>query len=214
MPGIHIVHGGRVVGSQRWSVGHWLSTATASPSQLSTLAEACFAAFKSNVWVGSAAGKLQSVNTSQMTLDSCRAYLYPDVGDTATAVGISSGVALSGTASSFFGAAQVALVATLENGLAGRRNKGRMYLPQTAQVTQADLTLTPATTQAFANSVAGYLSAVRVLTVGGAPVNVVVSRLTALDPITSVSVDGVLDTQRSRRNKITAQRSRAALIVP
>lgn len=213
---VRIVIGGRIVGSQRWSVGHSMFSVSAAPSgeDLSAYAEAAFADFKAQVWTGSTAGKLASLNVPQTTCDSARAYFYPDGATVATAVGVSTGAAAIGSASSGT-PPQLAIVATLENGLAGRKNRGRMYLPTTSCfVAVASLVLDTGTTTGVATNVANYLSAVRANPLGDEEFTVpVVSGLTATSPLTAVSVDGVVDTQRRRRDKITAPRSRASLVV-
>lgn len=213
---VRVVLGGAIFGAQRWSVGHTVQLAGPgfpSGAEMSTFAESCFAAFKAQVWNGSASGKLQGENLQTVTLDSARTYSYADAGGTAVTVGASTGAAVAGSQTQNASAPQIALVATLENGLAGRRNRGRMYLPVTCGITGGVPTLTQAAALAHATSVANYLSAVRILTIAGTSVSVVVSSLTATSPITAVSVDTVLDTQRRRRDKITGSRGRASLIV-
>lgn len=214
---VRITLGGRLIGAQRWSTGHTVLLGSSAPltSQLNQLAEGCFSLFKSNVFVGSGSGKLAGVNVSALTLDNARAYFYPGDSTTASMIGVSSGAAVSGSASSNGTAPQLCLVATLEDGLAGRRHKGRMYLPLTAQITSAaSLQIDQPAAAAFAASTAAYFTAlINTSPVPGLTITPVVSSLTSAAPLTSVSVDTVIDTQRRRRDKIVGLRARSTITV-
>jgi len=207
-----------MIGSQRWSVGHTMFTVRTSPTsaELSTYADGLLAAFKTNVWNGTTPGKLAVYNSTQTNVDSVRAYFYPTGSSVASVVGVSTGAAAAGSQSSgVAGAPQLSIVATLENGNAGRQNRGRMYLPVVAPAIQfTTLQLSGSDATAWATSVANYLSAARTVAFGDEAFTVpIVSELTATTPITAVSVDTVMDTQRRRRDKIIGTRSRATLVV-
>lgn len=214
---VRITLGGRMVAGQRWSVGHTVVLGSASPltPQLNALAEACFARFKARVWVGSSAGFLAGINSQETTLDNARAYFYPADSTTASNIGVSTGAAVSGSRTSGTTAAQLCLVATLEDGLAGRRHKGRMYLPANALTTAAaSLQVDGSFCQATATNVANYFEdLINTTPVAGLTITPVVSSLTNGDILTAVSVDTVLDTQRRRRDKISGTRYRDQITI-
>lgn len=214
---VRLTLGGRVVGAQRWSIGHTVVLGSANPlnSQLNALAEGCFAQFKTSVWNGTGTGKLQGANVAQTTLDNARAYFYEGDSTKASRIGVSSGAAVTGGGSSTGTVPQAALVATLEDGLAGRNHKGRMYLPLNAfPVAAATLQLAQSDAAAFAASVAAYFTAlINTSPVPGLTITPVVSSLTIGSPLSAVSVDTVVDTQRRRRDKIVGTRSRSTIVV-
>lgn len=214
---IRVTHGGTMTGGQRWSFGHTMSSNELSiPSaDLIGYANGLQAALKTNLWTGSGVGKLAGANTTSVTYDRCTVYLKVAEGVPATQVAQSTGAAVAGV-SNLASAPQVALVATLENGLSGRQNKGRMYLPATSGglVAAGSFQMSSSDATAWATSVANYLAAARSLTVGSTgPHQPIVSSITAANPIIAASVDTVLDTQRRRRDKIIGSRGRTALPV-
>lgn len=216
MSTVRVTLGGLVIGAQRWSVGHTLyTTDTPTGTQMAAIAEAALSLFKSNVWVGTGVAKLAPANSSFTTLDQARAYFYPPGATKATLVGNSTGAAVNGSVTSNGGAPQLAIVATLEDGLAGRNHKGRMYLPANCNLVSAN-TLQLSTSQAagLAGSISDYFEAwINTNPVSSLVLSPVVSSLTAPRILSAVSVDTVVDTQRRRRDKIVGTRSRVPIVV-
>lgn len=213
MPTLHVTLGGVLVGAQRWSIGHWVDSALSlNPAQLSTFAEQCRALFDTNVWSAST-NPLKGANPNTVNLDQCRVYQYAGATGPANSVGVSTGAAVAATVSVPNAPSQCALVCTLESGLAGRNNRGRMYLPYGNPTFVAGYLITPTIALARASQIATYLSAVNVISGAGAPYSVVVSRQNAHQLLSAVSVDTRCDTQRRRADKVVGTRSRAAVVI-
>lgn len=108
---------------------------------------------------------------------------------------------------------QCCVVASIRTELAGRSNRGRSYLPAPSASTISSTTaqLNNATCTAIADWFGGLLAAIGADADGATPV--VASRLTgAVTTVTAVTVDSVIDTQRSRRASAVAAFSSTELV--
>lgn len=115
-------------------------------------------------------------------------------------------IAFAGTAAAGCLPTQLAVVASLRTGLAGRANRGRSYLPNVATVALASGVvpqMSATATAAIANAVRNYVSGLG-NDVDGGPAVVASLSQGAMVPITSIVVDSKLDVQRSRAQKIAA----------
>lgn len=197
--------GGIIVGSQTWSVGINLQMATAvTPSQsaLNDLATQLFTDFNSQVWSTTVTGAKAVKGNAVGSLSQVRTYYYPGGAGRATAAGTSSNAAVASTVTT--GYPQIAVVATLQTYVPGARARGRMYLPGQAANVQAGTSQLSATeAQAYATSIANFLSLVRTRTLQGSLLTPIVKSFTGQQTaITQVRVDTVVDTQRRRRDKL------------
>lgn len=193
------------IGADVWSTGFWttvIAPVTPTGAALNTWAESVRALFASTVWTASVGG-LNGQNTSAVSFANAKAYWYLD--GALVQQGVSSGSALVGTSTTAH-PAYTACACTLQTGLAGRSNRGRMYLPATGTtITAATLQFAAAAAQNSTN-LATFLSAVNGTAIGGStPVVAVVSQAhLATHKVTAVRADSIPDTQRGRQNKVTA----------
>jgi hypothetical protein len=94
---------------------------------------------------------------------------------------------------------QCALVVTLRTAVSSRNARGRMYFPATG--IQMPAGGGPAATGSQ-NALVDAVAALATWAGGTNPMVVVSQTLTATHPVTSVSADNIVDTQRRRRNKL------------
>lgn len=212
-----LVVGGLIQGVQGWSYGITLdigNSGTGADAQ--AFAVQAYTDFLTSAWNTTSPGAvaLKSLMTSGDQVTGVRFYDYPALGSPARVVGASTAGSQAGTGSNYQ-APQVAVVASLLTGLAGRSNRGRIYIPYTGGQVNATLRLST-TPSAIATTVANWLSLLRTRTYAGSPVTPIVASATGSRPqIQTVRVDNVLDTQRRRRDKILSTNTgSAALIVP
>lgn len=208
MPIARVVIGGILAGAQRWSIGVNLQVAgstTPSPAQMNTFAQAVYASFLSNVWSNASSG-LNGFASSSANVDSCHAYYYPvTITSGATATGVSSGAAVAGSGVRS-NPPQSALVVSLRTALAGRKGRGRVYLPIGVMSYNTNGTI-GSTLSGLATNFAAFLTNVSsgiALAVQGVTPIVVGLTVPTGSTITSVAIDNVMDTQRRRRDKIAA----------
>lgn len=213
--------GGVLVGAQRWSIG--LSVLADGPAPdaaaASAFANTVFDDFVSTAWNPSTSGsmKINGMVGAAGNLDSCRVYYYPTGATAATIVGASTRASNAGL-NSITAPPQCAVVVSLLTGLAGRANRGRIYVPGLA-ISLGTTTgqLTSGTPAPLAQSIANFITLLRTrqLTTGSNSVPIVAGATGGGYPITTVRVDSVVDTQRRRRDKVTpAITANASVIVP
>lgn len=178
--------------------GFWCSEAPTDAAAANTNAQAIATAYEG---LQSTAGTPQHLIDNASGYDHVRVYSYPNGGPRAEFVGeapITSGV---GTGAGDL-PNQCCIVATLETGLAGRRHRGRVYLPANAQ----QLT----TGQAASGDPALYASwmvqFIRAVNSAVAPGFVVVLSQVAgsAQRVTAVTVDSRVDIQRRRADREVA----------
>jgi hypothetical protein len=110
-----------------------------------------------------------------------------------------------GTNGASFIPPQAAMVVSLETGLAGRKNRGRVYTPGQPQLI-ANGQLLGANVDHLATNVRLFLHDCNSATVGPLSFNACIGTGDA-PVITQVKVDSVVDTQRRRRDKAVASHS-------
>lgn len=192
-----IVFNGKMPNGEIWSTGFWVHGGVpTSAGEANALAELAFDEFLANDDSGAMRISIEDLMNAATSLTDIKAYCYPTGGPTAPYIGdYVLPTAKVGTVGGHL-PNQVAIVLTLRTGIAGRRHRGRMYLPMTGltmaadgQVAQTDLaTQTDAWALAFSDWNAA-----------DTPKIVVVSQVgTAYTPVTSVTMDSRADVQRSR----------------
>jgi len=213
-----MVVGGVLVGAQRWSIGLSLdgNTVPPDPVAMNVAAVQMFNDFNTAAWSASGTGltPLKNLASAQATLDSVRLYYYPTGATQATLVGASTQAPVVGSGG-ISNPPQCALVVSLLTGFAGRKNRGRMYLPCLSDDVTAVGQLSTGRAQLVATTVANWLSLVRTrsVTTGGNSIPIVYSETAGNSAIASVRVDSLIDTQRRRRDKLTPTQTGAANLV-
>jgi hypothetical protein len=202
-----VVLRGTLAGGEIFETGFWLSgTAIASEAD----ANAFCATLSDFLADGSTIqADLAAVMDSASHMTQVRSYTYTGT-STATYVG-SADCVFAGTSASH-AALQQCVVLTLNTGLSGRRNRGRMYWPATGLVTTADgcwggsawANLADAFYAVFSSSGA----------IGALSIAVVVSQTgTTSHPITTIKVDNKPDIQRRRANKLAASAQHVTSVI-
>lgn len=145
--------------------------------------------------------------------DNVRVYFYPSGGPTAAYIGtapITGGVGTSATGNQPY---QQCMVATMLTGLAGRRNRGRMYLPATGALLSNSLFVTSACAAA-ASALAGMFNSMNSGTTDEGSVSVVTNVGSTSHPVTAIAVDNKADIQRRRANKTPSTITSSATVTP
>lgn len=197
---------GTLQGNQTWS----FSIATNAPASTTAGDVAAYAVqaytdFLSAAWNTSATGTvaLKTLVLSADSVTGVRAYWHANDAGPASITGASTAAAVAGTGISP-SPPQCALVASLLTGFSGRSNRGRIYLPYTGGGVAATGRASKDPGQ-VATTVANWLSLVRTRSLGATATLPIVHGVNGNGfPITAVRVDNVVDTQRRRRDKITA----------
>lgn len=210
MPDVQVVIGGRLVASQRWSIGfcmQMIGGSTPPPdTAMAALANQLYADYVATAWAATQGGglALSTLVGSRGNLDSVRVYFHASPAADAGVIGQSTTASTAGSGS-VSSPPQIAIVATLRTGIAGRRNRGRVYVPGSAG-TDSNGNATTATIQGVSLSIANFLSLAATRPLNGGTLRPVVRSATGgyYTPISAVTVDNVLDTQRRRRENIIA----------
>jgi len=188
---------GALAGGERWSCSFVTSGATVGfQSELDNLVADVHDAITSSTLDAA----FQDLNNTMTNIDTVTGYWYPVWPGPAEFVSELSGVVVTGTSSSVH-PNQIACVATLLTGAAGRSRRGRIYLPATG-VPLTNGELPEANCQEIADGVASFFTAINGPG-GGTTVGVASAKLGAIAQVTQIRVDSRLDVQRRRANKQT-----------
>lgn len=190
----YLTFGGALPGGEEWQCGlHGeLNGNVASPTGMANIA--LNARTPLTTWWNSAG--VAAFVGSGTTLTTIRAYLFPANATKATAVGGAS-LSLSGTGTSSL-PNQCAIVLSLRTGDPSRRGRGRIYMPMNKTGVASNAQLTTGQVSALATATATLLQDLAAADSVGP-----VLGGTSANPVTSVVVDSVVDTQRRRRNQLT-----------
>lgn len=195
-----VVMGGFVGAADRWTTSNSFKVSGGTPSaaDMNGLANAAAVNWATLFWDLATHG-FKVYAYSSTSWDLCKTYYYPAGSAVATVVGSKSITPDFGSGAATFNPPQVAIVVSLNTGLAGRHNRGRNYLPAGGNnVSPGRINST--CVDDVANTYSSYLTAMNSTTVGALSFNACIG--TASCPsITAVSVDNVFDTQRRRRDK-------------
>lgn len=184
---------GHLGGSETFETGFWEVGDFASQANVDDAAAAAATAFLADM-ASAATNMLRTIDG----YDEVRVYGYPSGGPTASFVGVAP-LGTTGS-SSTSNPLQTCCVATLLTGAAGRRRRGRMYLPATGEPLTAS-EFSSARVTAIANAVAGFLGF-------GSPDPthgpIVLSQVAGTHaPVTQVRVDSKPDIQRRRAESLS-----------
>lgn len=183
---------GTLNASETFETGFWVHLAPTSQTDNDDLANSIASTFTLNAYPS-----LKQLITPADAFTEIRVYSYPSGGPTAAFI---SSATLGTSPGSGAGALpeQVCMVITTTTGAAGRRNRGRLYLPATGAQLVAAKTFMTATVDAGVGGIAALFTSLA----AGQPVPSVVSQVGSSGrPITEVHGDNRPDIQRRRANK-------------
>jgi len=188
--------GGSMGGNEQWRCGVWMAGdgTLATQSQLNQLASDAKTALIS-WWTSSG---MNGIKGNDTTLDNVVVYSYELPGGPAQLRAEAAINAAAGSNATTM-PNQCALVVSLRSAVPARTSSGRFYLPcKSGALTNAQLS--PTLVPLVSAQTAALLSA---FNASSATTDVVVGGSNAA-PITNVVVDGIIDTQRRRRNAMVA----------
>lgn len=211
----HLVYGGTIAGSQKWSIGFWLYTplsgAWGLPNQATWTAS--LRALGETWW-----GSVMTIATADTVFLTTATYLYL-AGDTTAAQ-----VATATPSTGYVGTgtvvlpAQTSLVATLRTAVAGRSYRGRLYFPMTGGALTTGHQTATAKCDSLATATKTLIDGINALVpTGGNPPSVRVSVRSGAGgghstPVTQVAVNSLPDTQRRRTGSILPSYTATATI--
>lgn len=197
---VDIIMGGKVGATDTWSTKISFSTAGGTPSaaDMNGIASGAATLWGLDVWDPAVSGWKPNVNsTTDWSL--CKTYFFPAGSAVATVSGSKTITADPGTAGAAGVPPQAAAVISLHTAFAGRKNRGRCYMPAvTPLLNQGNWSSTQALRMATQFRL--FLSDWNSATVGALTFHACVGT-GSLPAITTVVVDTVVDTQRRRRDK-------------
>lgn len=194
---------GTMPGGDIFSVGLRTVAATVDNVELDMYAAAAHTAFRT-MW--NATASWHAFNSAAVIYTHCTARLISTAGVTLLQ-SESATTADPGNAPGQTAPNQSALVVSLRTSAAGRRGKGRFYMPFVAPVFgTADDRVPDASLNPLVTATAVFISALNALTEGGTgpfPIAVQSRAIPASDPpVTRIAIGNVVDTQRRRRNAV------------
>lgn len=197
-PGMYrLVMSGSMPGGEIWSSGFWVHgdapTDTATANALAQLWQAELHSEEDPAFMRLF---LNGYCSEGVTWDTTTVYSYPDGGPHAAVIGVYEATVTGGQASAQL-PNQVSLVFSLRTGGAGRRQRGRMFLPMNAVNLTTDGQISSGTATTLANSLAATFSDWNASGDNGEVV-VCSQSATAFYKVTSIIVDTRLDIQRRR----------------
>lgn len=206
-----IVLEGPIGGTQeRWSTGLWF----APPSGAVVGGSSNLALWAAAIGDGLAAaitGTLLNGLSTTGAVDRIRAYSYSSIIGPASEVGESVENIAGGSGGK--NPLPTAMVVSLRTGLAGRRNRGRMYWPAVGLVVNNQGRWGPTDTAGGASGAKALLNLIADTAPGVADMSPVVASRAGnyVTPVTSVSVGDVPDAQRRRREGLVEVYATASL---
>lgn len=205
IPRLKLTMGGGLPANEQWQVGFWFDMQTTTGINAQNLA-----AWLNSIQTGILAqwvGTLRSYAGTGSSYNSLRGYYYGAGDTTARIVAAATAFSSPGQGGQTM-PNQVAIVASLLSGQAGRNARGRVYWPLLAASLSND-SLAQSDCSAIAGATASILAAARQVSLGGGnPLPAVLPNV----PVLNVRVDGVPDTQRRRRRSVLATVSATAAV--
>lgn len=200
--------------AEEWNTGFWMESpawGTTTPDS-ATLND--FAGDIETLW-NTASLSLQSLRGTACRSTGVRVHFYPAGGLLSTGVGESVIGGQNGS-TEIGHPYQVGIVCSLRTAVAGRRTRGRMYLPLTAIPVTASSGQYAAEPNLVASVMATFLSSCNDVPLGAVTAKVVVAShaagITTL--VNAVRVDSIPDIQRRRANGLTASTVANASVSP
>lgn len=190
-----IVIQGTTRSQEIWETGFWLeNVGVASQSDAQDLMDTIGPLFDTDL-----KGIVKSMLPDNGAVTNLRGYFYVTAGPNSTYIADYPVTSGTGTGTHNL-PEQVCMVATLLTGVAGRRNRGRMYFPAYGCQIAADNQFASGLEAALSDAVAEFFGNVNNIT--GNPTVVVYSAAgSAARPVSTIRVDSKPDIQRRRVNK-------------
>jgi hypothetical protein len=192
-----VVLSGRLSGGEIFETGFWVQGSSPDDQPSVTAQAGDWATF----FGGSQVGIVKLLNTTSQ-YDKVTVYSYPTGGPHAAFIGEHAMAPLVGTGTQNHGD-QTCLVMTLRTGQAGRRHRGRMFLPANGCSMDGNALVTSSQVSDAVDALAGMFTAYNGPAAPASRVVVVSSAASAAFPVTSVDADLRPDVQRRRANKQT-----------
>lgn len=197
-----LTFGGNISANQTWSVGISGTPVASVPTaaMLNAMAQSASAAFDA-YWNSGALFGVGGLNPAATTFHETRASYTPAGSSTATVVGsFLKDVPNGGSASNSL-PTQTALVVSLTTGLAGRSQRGRIYLPCTGYALSGHF-VGSSDIDGLATKTVGFIQALNAIADTGYGFASVVAGKSATHPITGCRIDNRPDIQRRRADKV------------
>jgi hypothetical protein len=196
---VKVVFGGSLPTPEKFAFSFWLgSTPITTQAAANTLATDIVTAFAST-----AKANVLAYLMNSGSYDNVKVYCYPVGGPTASVIGQATIASGAGTGTSNPHPLQCAIVVSLRTSFAGRRNRGRLYLPLTSVALTAHQ-LTSSQCADIAGAMAAFFNSLNANSSYG-DVSIVSQVGTGLvTKVSSVIVDSRVDVQRRRANRSVA----------
>lgn len=194
---------GTISGTETFEWGFWVSLAPTSQTDNDALASSIASTFTLNAYPS-----LKGLIRAGDAYTAIKVYSYPSGGPRASYISTATlGTSPGNGAGSL--PAQVCMVVTTETGAAGRRNRGRIYLPATGAQLVGGGTFQNTQVDAGVGGIAALFTSLA----AGQPVPVVVSQVgTSKRTIVAVHADNKPDIQRRRGKGIVSGYSKRTTI--
>jgi hypothetical protein len=194
-------------GSEVFDTSFWL----VGDAPLNSAGANAIAASVVTAWNANAANAWKTCLATTQQFTEVRVYGYKNGGPTAQAIGTAAITGGTGTGANK-NALQVCMVVSLRTLFAGRRNRGRMYLPATGLTPSSAHDFSSTNVTNVATGTAAFFTALNALP--AAYIVGVVSQVGAgaTNGVTSVYVDGKPDIQRRRANKFVSPVNASATV--
>jgi hypothetical protein len=192
-----VLHGTQ--GTDVFETGVWVTNAPADQAAAQTLANALW-----NLWLASAVTGLVNVIPPDCSYTGLRLYCYPAGGPKAQFIAEAVANPAPGNSGSVM-PYQVAMCVTLLTGAAGRRARGRMFIPASGGSLDAAHMFIHEQVNEVGTAIAGWLTGMQ----AGASKPVVLSTTDGSSrPIVATDCDNKPDIQRRRANKVVGTYTR------
>nr|CRY97379.1 hypothetical protein [uncultured prokaryote] len=191
---VHIVCSGTMPGGEIFAFGWDYAGAAGNQTTLDGIVSDVATALSG----GTIGGTIRSLISSGGYITAVTGYSYADASSPAV-LASSTVVNLAGSGTGKL-PYQCALVATLRTAVPSRRTRGRMYLPATGVTMGAGNVMTSPTVDSVATAVRDLISAPG----EGVIPNVVSKAGSIMTPVTTITVDNKVDTQRRRAQSVAA----------
>lgn len=181
--------------SEIFEFGFWLDEAPDNQDDADALAQDVW-----NSFILEAAPGLDPLIKNDSNFTSCKVYCYPDGGPSASLIGTATAAPEGGTGAGSL-PLQACLVVTLLTGAAGRRNRGRMYLPANGTPLAANHEFGSGQVDAAVDGIHDWFAGL----VAASHTPIVLSQVAGTHrPVTTVRGDSKVDIQRRRADSAPA----------
>ena len=194
-----VTFGGALPAGERWQSGFWTHGETPTDNATANALADLWDGQLTSTDSSGPLNAMETMMTAGITLDFVRVYCYPTGGTTATVIGEHAS-SWHGTAAAQTQPNQCALVVSMRTGLAGRRHRGRMYIPVNGVATMTNSQV-PSSQCDDAAAAWGLCFSDWNASGDNGTVVVVSQTGTLFAPVTQLIIDSRMDIQRRRANQ-------------